>query len=99
MLVRIIANVLLFGLVTQVVVFPKELLVKYLNLFLPRRVKRVKRGLGWGWPFQRGLSRITTEKSLWKARRGRELPSVCVFPAVKQSKNFYRKRCKDVTIR
>ena len=53
---------------------------KIFEPFLPRRVKRVKRDLEWDWPFQRGLSRITTEKFLWKARWGRELP-LCM-PAV-----------------
>ena len=37
---------------------------KIFEPFLPRRIKRVKRDLGWDWLFQRELSRITMEKSL-----------------------------------
>src|SRR3972149_6754617 len=74
MLARSMENVLLFVLLIRGAVSVTGLLIRYLNPFLPRRIKKVKKGLEWDLPFQRELSRITTEKSLWKARWVRELP-------------------------
>src|SRR3990167_4274819 len=99
MLARNVENVLLFVLLIRGAVSVTGLLIRYLILFLPRRIKKVKKGLEWDLPFQRELSRITTEKSLWKARLGRELYLVYASPVAKQSKNFHRKGRKDVNIR
>src|SRR3972149_3848444 len=86
MLARSMENVLLFVLLIRGAVSVTGLLIRYLILFLPRRIKKVKKGLEWDLPFQRELSRITTEKSLWKARLGREPPSAYAFPVVKEDK-------------